>query len=357
MVSKNLVLALAVLIFIPAFLATAQVSQPGQTGMQGSPSSQGPGGASGQQGSVSGQQDVTGGTSSSATAAVFSIRYSEEKVYFLGDSINVQVNIQNDTPDILRFQVADNRYFNLDFDVRTPTNLPIAHAKDFTTGRNSDQPVLYREVTLRPGENYSIVEDLAKYISFTDAGLYVVQAMFYPDLFRGPGSTVMQSNRLTLSVKPPVMGAEERAKVEAQTGALIARAPLPPDEVVSSTISARQKSQWERFFLYLDLESLLRRNPERDRIFARSTEAAQRQMIDQFRQELMQSRIDQEISIIPSSFEFQSTTYDASRATVEVLERFRFPDYTELKQYTYLLKKSDRYWIIYDYEIKNLGTQ
>lgn len=145
--------------------------------------------------------------------------------------------------------------------------------------------------------------------------------------------------------------------MEAQTGALIARAPLPPDEVVSSTISARQKSQWERFFLYLDLESLLRRNPERDRIFARSTEAAQRQMIDQFRQELMQSRIDQEISIIPSSFEVQKTTYDSSRATVEVLERFRYPDYTELKQYTYLLKKSDRYWIIYDYEIKNLGTQ
>jgi hypothetical protein len=40
-----------------------------------------------------------------------------------------------------------------------------------------------------------------------------------------------------------------------------------------------------------------------------------------------------------------------------VLEKFKYPDYTELKQYTYLLKRSDRYWIIYDYEIKNLGTQ
>ena len=347
MVSKNLVLALAILFFIPAFLATAQVSQPGQSGMQGSQSVQGSGGAAGQQG-------VMSGTSSSA---VFSIRYSEEMVYFLGDSINVQVNIQNDTPDILRFQVADNRYFNLDFEVRTPTNLPVVHAKDFTMGRNSNQPVLYREVTLRPGENYSIVEDLTKYINFTDAGLYVVQAMFYPDLFRGPDSTVMQSNRLTLNIKPPVMGAAERAEMEAQTGALIARAPLPPDEVVSYTISARQKSQWERYFLYLDLESLLRRNPERDRVFRSSTEAAQRQMIDQFRQELMQSRIDQEIGIIPTSFEVQKTNYDPSEATVEVLERFKYPDYTELKQYTYLLKKSDRYWIIYDYEIKNLGTQ
>jgi hypothetical protein len=330
-VSKNLVLSAVFFFFIPALATIAQASQPGQPGMSA--------------------------TASSAPTAVFSIRYSEEKVYFLGDSINVKLNIQNDTPDIQRFQVADNRYFNLDFDVRTTTNLPVAHAKDFTTGRNSDQPVLYREIALRPGENYSIVEDLTKYVAFTDPGLYVVQAMFYPTLFRGPGSALVESNRLTLDIKPPMMGVEERARVEAETGALIARAALPPDEVVSYTISARQKSQWERFFLYLDLESLLRRNPERDRVFRRSTEVAQRLMINQFRQELMQSQIEQDIGIIPTSFEVQKTTYDASEATVEVLERFKYPDYTEVKQYTYLLKKSDRYWIIYDYEIKNLGTQ
>jgi len=329
-VGKNLVLGAAAL-FVATLTATAQVSQPGQPGMSGA--------------------------ISSAESAVFSIRYSEEKVYFLGDSINLQLDIQNDTPDIQRFQVADNRYFNLDFDVRTTTNLPVVHAKDFTIGRNSDQPELYREVMLRPGENYSIVEDLTKYVAFADPGLYVVQATFYPNLFRGPGSAVMQSNRLTLNIKPPVVGVEERAKVEAETGALIAREALPPDEVVSYTISARQKSQWERFFLYLDLESLLRRNPERDRVFRRSTEAAQRLMIDQFRQQLMQSRIEQDISVVPTSFEVLKTTYDANQATVAVLERFKYPDYTELKQYTYLLKKSDRYWIIYDYEIKNLGTQ
>jgi hypothetical protein len=353
MVSKNLILTFAFLVIIPPFLATAQASQLGQAASPGQPGMQGQGGQAAQ----TNPQAAPSSASSSATAAVFSIRYSEEKIYFLGDSINVQINIQNDTPDTLRFQVADNRYFNLDFDVRTTTNLPVAHARDFTMGRNSDQPVLYREVTLRPGEDYSIVEDLTRYINFTDAGLYVVQAMFYPDLFRGPGSAVIQSNRMTLNLKPPVMGAEERARVEAQTGALIARAEIPPDQVVASTISARQKSQWARFFLYLDLEALLRRNPERDQAFRRSSETAQRQMLDQFRQELMQSRIEQDIGIIPSSFEIQKTSYDANQATVEVLERFKYPDYTELKQYTYLLKKVDRYWIIYDYEIRNLGTE
>jgi hypothetical protein len=347
MVRKNLILAFALLVIAPSFLAVAQAAQPSQGQAAGNMTSA----------SMSGASAGAGGAPGSAAAATFSIRYSEQKIYFLGDSIMIELDIQNNTPDTVRFQVADNRYFNLDFDVRTTTNLPVAHAQDFTMGRNSDQPVLYREVTLRPGENYSTVEDLTKYVTFTDAGLYVVQAMFYPDLFRGPGSMVMQSNRMTLNLRPPVIGVEERARVEAQTGALIAREPLPPDEVVASTITARQKSQWARFFLYIDLESFLRRNPDRDRAFRRATEAAQRQMLDRFRQELMQSRIEQDIGVIPTSFEVQKTTYNATQATVEVLERFKYPDYTELKQYTYLLKKQDRYWIIYDYEIKNLGTQ
>ena len=42
---------------------------------------------------------------------------------------------------------------------------------------------------------------------------------------------------------------------------------------------------------------------------------------------------------------------------MEVLQRFAYPDYTELKSYTYHLKKNDRYWIIYDYEIRNQGTE
>jgi hypothetical protein len=287
----------------------------------------------------------------------FSIRFFDQKVYFLGDEIRVEAVIANTGTDTLRFKVADNRFFNLDFEVRTPTNVGLEHAKEFTIGRNSDQPVFYREVALQPGEKYGIVENLAAYAAFVSPGQYVVQGVFYPDLFHGPGSPSTKSNRLTLNVKPPAVSPEEKARVEAATGALEARQALPPDEVVSWTIGARQKSQWERFFLYLDLESLLRKNPAKDRAWRNATEAQQRQMTEQFRTQLMQPSLQQDISVIPSSFEVQKTAYNAAEGTVIVLERFAYPDYTELRSYTYHLKKSDRYWIIYDYEIKNLGTQ
>jgi hypothetical protein len=287
----------------------------------------------------------------------FSIRFFDQKVYFLGDDIQVEAVITNTGTDTLRFKMADNRFFNMDFDVRTTRNVGLDHAKEFTIERNSDQPVFFRELSLEPGEKYGIVLDLTRFAAFSSPGQYVLQATFFPELFRGQDSFSMKSNRLSLNVKPPAANAEEKAIMQAENGALLARQSLPPDEVVGGTVSARQKSQWERFFLYLDLESIMRRNPEKDRIFRNSTEAQRRQMVDQFRQQLRQTTIQQDISVIPTSFEIKKTTYDASEGTVEVLEKFKYPDYTELKGYTYHLKKTDRYWIIYDYEIKNLGTE
>jgi hypothetical protein len=287
----------------------------------------------------------------------FSIRFFDKKVYFLGDEIMVEALITNTTPDTLRFKVADNLVFNLDFDARTTTNLSVEHAREFTTARNSDQPVFFREMSLQPGERYGVVVDVTKYASIKDPGLYVLQASFFPELWRGKDSPAMKSNRLTLSVKPPVATEEERAVVEAETGAIISREALAPDAVVAATIQARQKSPWERFFLYLDLESLLRKNPEKDREWRRSSQEAQRRMLDEYHRQLMAARVQQDINVIPSTFEVQKTSYTPSEASVQVLEKFAYPDYTELKQYTYYLKRQDRYWIITDYEIKNLGTE
>ena len=298
-------------------------------------------------GSAGGMQDIE----------QFSIRFFDQKVYFLGDPIQVEAVITNTGTDTLRFKVADNRVFNLDFDVRTTTNVGLDHAKEFTIARNSDQPVFFREMSLEPGDKYSVVVDLALYAMFSSPGQYVLQSAFYPDLFKGAGSSSLKSNRLVLNVKPAVVTAEEKALVQAETGAMLARSILPPDEVVSWTIGARQKSQWERFFLYLDLESLMRKNPDKDRSFRNATETARRQMMDQFRQQLRQMTIQQDISVIPTSWQVLKTSYDSTDATVQVLEKFKYPDYTELKQYTYHLKKSDRYWIIYDYEIRNQGTE
>lgn len=287
----------------------------------------------------------------------FSIRFYEKKVYFLGDEILVEALIRNTGASTLRFKVADNRAFNLDFDVRTPTNVALDHAREFTARRTSDQPVFFRELSLEPGEQYAIVVDLGDYAAFDQPGLYKLRAVFYPELYRTGASASIVSDWLTLNLRPAAATQAMRAAIDAETGVLLARQSLPPDEVVRWTISARQKSEWDKFFLYLDLEQLLRRSAEKDRVYRTSSEEARRAMVEQFKQDLRQSRIEGDINVIPSSFEIRSTAYGPSEGRVEVLEKFRYADYTEVKSYTYRLQRRDKYWIIVDYEIKNLGTE
>jgi len=287
----------------------------------------------------------------------FSIRFSEKKVYFLGDEILVEALVVNTGAATLRFKVAENRVFNLDFDVRDATNVALDHAREFTTQRVSDQPVFFREMSLEPGEQYAIVVDLAKFTAFKQPGLYVLQASFYPELYRTGTSTTVASNRLALNLRPGPATQAMRAAVDTETGVLLARQELPPDRVVAWTIAARQKSEWDKFFLYLDLEKLLRRSAEKDRAYRKSSEESRRAMVEQFKQDLRQSRIDGDINVIPYAYEIQKTEYGSEAGTVRVLEKFKYPDYTELKSYTYHLQRRDKFWIIVDYEIKNLGTE
>ncbi len=285
------------------------------------------------------------------------IRYHEKKIYFLEDAVWIEATLSNDSSQTYNFKVADNRFFNLDFAVKTPQNVQLIHAQEFTIERNSNQPVFFREVSLEPGEKYGILVELTKFVNIETTGLYVVECLFYPQLFRGNAPMVMRSNLLTLHVRPPVSTPEVRAIVEAETGKAILREAISPDAVVEYTLRARQKGQWERFFLYMDLESLMRRNPERDRIYRRLSEEDRRTMLARYKAELQQETVEQEILLIPAVFEVIRTTYTPYEGSVKVIERFSYRDYTEVKEFVYYLRREDRFWVIYNYQIRNLGTE
>ena len=80
-------------------------------------------------------------------------------------------------------------------------------------------------------------------------------------------------------------------------------------------------------------------------------------MLETFRNELAQEQIEQEIVLIPSSFEIQKTVYGPIEAQVIVLAKFSYSNYLEIKQYIYYLQRQDGVWIVHDYEIRNLGTE
>jgi hypothetical protein len=292
----------------------------------------------------------------------FSIRYFDKRIYYIEhDPIFIQVTVTNNSPFTFRFKLADERAFSVDFDVRTNSNRVVEAADILVRKRSQSQQVYFREVSVEPGESFSFVEDLKDYAALTQSGTYVVQAKMYPELYQTVKSEPIGilSNRLTLSIRPPLIPGPDGIPLEldVETNAVLVREKLPPDEVVRYLLTARQKSQWEKFFLYLDLEAMLSRDAYRRRQYNAESEEGRRRMIARYRQDLQNSVTDGDIALIPMNFTIERTVYNGQSGTVTVLEYFRVGSYTEKKRYTWYLEKRDDIWTIVDYSVVNLGTE
>jgi hypothetical protein len=298
----------------------------------------------------------------------FNIRFFDRRIYYAeSDPINIQVTITNNTPFTYRFKLADERVFSLDFDVRTVSNRPLEPAEVLVRKRTQYQQIFFREISVESGESFSFVEDLRNYVKVSQAGSYVVQARVYPELYRSAANasnTVMtepvalESKRLNLSIWPPLAATAEGIPLEMDvaTGGVLVRERLAPDQVIDYMISARQKSQWEKFFLYLDLEAMLSQDGARQRRWLSESEEGRKRMVDQYRQELKNSTTDG-ISVIPTDYTIELTRYNNWGGTVTVLEKFKNTYFTELKRYTYDVRFKDNVWTITGYTVTNLGTE
>ena len=286
-----------------------------------------------------------------------SISYENKEIYVPDSDVMIKFAIRNDSGETYRFKLAENRMFSVDLDVRTLSNQPLPPARQFTTERTSNQQLYYRDVALEPGEQFSFVENLADYVRLDRTGVFVVRALFYPELVNGEAE-LGASNTLSLTIQPDLRDAGiVQARIDQETGTILQREALPPDEVVEYTIQALQDGAWNRFFLYVDLEGLLLSNPNRARSYRRLSESDRRARLALFESQLQDQLEDPELSAVPTEFDMIRTTYDPVEASVIMDLQFVYPTFTEIKRYTYFLRRSDSVWYIYDYAVTNLGTE
>ncbi|MDR2537169.1 MAG: hypothetical protein LBC46_02575 [Treponema sp.] len=291
----------------------------------------------------------------------FSIRYFDKQIYYTaGSPIYVQITINNGSSVPFRFKLADERAFSLDFEVRTQSNVALASAETLMRKRNQNQHVFFREISLESGESFSFVEDIRDYVTLSQSGSFVVWASLYPELYRTTNAQALESNRLSLSIRPGILpdvnGVPQ--ELDSATNALLVREKLPPDQVVEYFLTARQKSQWEKFFLYLDLEAMIARDSTRQREWRAESEEGRQRLLARYRADLQSAVIDGDISMIPVEFQIERTSYTADEGTVVVQEKFRIGNsFTERKRYTYYLQRKDDIWTIVDYTVLNLGTE
>lgn len=289
------------------------------------------------------------------------IKYYDRTMYYPGNPdtnpVFVHISIKNNSARTMRFKLADDRMFSVDFNGYTIKNLQIPQTENVIRKRTTNQTVYFREISLETGEEYSFVENLKDYIEISEPSVYYVELKFYPELYKSKYLSVT-SNRLSLEIRPsPSAASSAVLPVKNKSAELLKPEEISPDKVVEQTIIARQKSLWDQYFLYLDIEAMLQRNAPAKRKYISSSAEERARMLKNYRADLMQSRIDNDIVAVPEKFEIERTVYSKTEGTVTVTEWFRYPNYHEKKSYVYKVRQREGIWQIYDYTVTNLGTE
>jgi hypothetical protein len=300
----------------------------------------------------------------STFAADFSIKLYDRTVYYPGNSpsepILVNILIANNGTDTLRFKLADDHFFSLDFTLTDTRNQGLGHTETWLQIHSTNRKTFYREISIEPGEAYSFIENVKDYIKIDTPGMYILGCVFYPELENqgNADTTAFKSNKLSLEIKPsPGAAAAKILPFATKTQDILKAEAIPPDQVVNYMLTARQKQNWEQFFLYIDLEQMLSRDPARKRSYRNVSENDRFTMIENYKSELTQSRVDQDIVTIPVDFKIEKTSYTETEGTVSVLEWFKYPKFREKKRFTYYLSSRDGIWYVYNYTVDNLGTE
>jgi hypothetical protein len=285
-----------------------------------------------------------------------SIRFFDKRIYFPGNEIPLMISISNESDTTFRFKLADDRVYSLSFEARTPSNRLLDLSDGYKVSMSLSRPVFYRELAIKPGEEYSFREGLERFIRVEGPGNYTIKASFYPELSSSSAAPI-SSNVLTLSVRPSPGLPPASEAIRAVTGEALKAQALPPDEVVRRTIVARQKSLWNEFFLYLDLESLIARDQDRKKEYDAESDEGRRRLIERYRADLQTNVVDNDIALQPYYFEILETRYTESKGFVIVLEKFQSGQLRVVKEYSYELHRRDEVWYIADYVVFNKGTE
>lgn len=287
------------------------------------------------------------------------IQFHDQRIYYETDEVFVKVTLTNNSPEVSRFRIADNKLFSLDFAVQTLANQALSPSEEYIRVLTNNESVFTRDVSIRPNEQFSFLVKLNDFKKLP-AGVYVVSGYFYPELRKGGNALPLPSNRLSLSIKPDSRRERAREDLVAQQVQQILKAQaLAPDQVIEYMLQARMKSIAEQFFLYIDLEELYVREPANAERYRRLSEMDRIRTLGEYKTRLYDGNENSTISMRPDEFEIIKTEIQNNKrlATVEVLQKYKSRMFTELKYFKYRLEKQDQIWYVIDYTVINKGTE
>lgn len=290
-----------------------------------------------------------------------SLSLYEKQIYTPDSTVQLRVEVHNSSETPYSFQIADDKAFSLEITAKDLHNEKIDVTEEYLSKKHSNQQVLYRQIRLLPGETYAFRTSLSSFVTIAEPGIYFLEARLHTEI---SGGQTLESNELTLHIRPGKTTEQhvsvEEKQLEEEKEQILRKRNLSPDEVVRYMINARIQGNWEKYFLYLDVKSLMLEHRLKQEQYKRRTEKERQQMVEEYKELLRSSMVNNEILLRPTSFEvvrYHVNLQNREEAEVTVRARFKHQSYTEIKRFTYYLNKANTYWQVYKYDVINMGTE
>lgn len=273
----------------------------------------------------------------------------------MNEDIYIDVKLSNKEEAPYSSLMAQDKRYSFDFELTSLQNKQQKHSAKYSNFFNRVQPVFHSVVRLDENEGYTYRVLLNDYFDMNITGQYILKCIYYPEMKLGKTTDgqVIKSNSITLNIRPA--GSDERViqeQITVEHEKFLTMEKKAPDEVVDYMLRARINGEWEKFFLYIDLEKMISSDITFGKRYKKADSDKQQEILKEYKEYLKKDKINQ-ISYLPCKFEIIKTEYTAGSGKVDAFVMFKEHDYIDKKYYTYYLKKQDDKWKITNYTVSN----
>lgn len=283
------------------------------------------------------------------------IEFTHPKIFKMNEDIYIDVKLSNKEETPYSSLIAQDKRYSFDFELTSLQNKQQKHSAEYSNFFNRVQPVFHSVVRLEENEGYTYRILLNDYFDMNITGQYILKCVYYPEmkLSNSVNNTVVKSNSITLNILPT--NSDEyfiQEQIAAEQEKSLVMEKKAPDEVVDYMLKARINGEWEKFFLYIDLDKMISADITFGKRYKKADSDKQQEILREYKEYLKKDKIN-EISYLPCQFEIIKTEYTAGSGKVDAFVMFKEHDYIDKKYYTYFLKKQDDKWKITNYTVSN----
>lgn len=286
------------------------------------------------------------------------ISFDRER-YRIGEATELNIEISNLHDDVVLFYTSPYKLNNFKIkilDLQQGEELEEQYSKLVELNNlKQEKPELFilKETRLYPDEILKVKIDLQEYFEFKKPGRYKIEVEFNPFPY--------QDNDRYLLISHPVYLQLDKSRIQRDYDDIVEKLrsieeakSYSPDGTIQFMLEAYQRKDWNDYFLYQNLRTiLLQYEPFKSR-FMRSSENRREKIIEEFKNWMINQK-NKELENY-QILEFNQSNVE-NKSYVKCKIKYRKPAEFNTYYYQYTLHKEGIKWIVDDVEVLSYSKE